>query len=345
MVRRWPTLYGKTEDRLREKEKVIPWSDMTEEDRQHSWQRVADQIFCTIGSGTEWHEKGFPKAKINTPIPDVEPPSFREQHHWYPFSKNYGGLFEPKTLTPSFAKLAFRILESVISFGMHVHDGNRSREVYSVRERMLLAVNRYRELASLYPNSADPEYVEWLRQEGRAEAWVKNFDLGPEFTERHRKYAQSQRWVPDDAYAVVFDARKLKEGHFTWHPKQPSVGGCWASKENAQRYALNEWSDNGQPAEHNCFWTCNANTSVPLYSVARVVKLGEVSHMGETLVEVAFDYGTKWMQDAAKRKALVEKAEKAGIQVLSRAEYEGLLPKAVKFFEEAEAEFSKKVRK
>lgn len=194
-----------------------------------------------------------------------------------------------------------------------------------------------------YPDQADPEYVAWLSQEGRAEAWVKSFDLGPEFTDKHKKIAAAQRWVPEGTYAVEFDARKLEKDifgrhHFAWHPDEPSVGGCWASKENAQRYALQQWEDNGQKGERNCFWTCHArNTSVPLYSVARVVKLGEVSHMGETLVEIAYDYGTPWMQDASKRKALVEAGEKAGIRLLTKEEYEALLPEAKSFFENERA--------
>jgi hypothetical protein len=135
--------------------------------------------------------------------------------------------------------------------------------------------------------------------------------------------------VPENAYAVAFDARELKDGHFALHPKN---GGCWSDKKNAERFAICAWEDNGQPAEHNCFWTVNATTtSVPLYCVARVVKVGGVSHMGETLVEVAFDYGTPWMQ-GSKRKALREHAEKAGIKVLSKKEYEKLLPTAIKFF-------------
>ena len=210
-VARWPTLYGETKSLLGGKGKVTPWSGMTEDERRHSWQRVADQAFCTISGGVEWHEKGFPKAKVDPSVPDVEPPSFRAQQHWYPFSQPYGGLFEPKKLAPSFAKLAFRVLESVISFGMDVQDSERSREVRNVRERMLLAVKRYRKLAKQYPEMADPEYVAWLSQKGRAEAWVENFELGPEFTEKQAKHASQQRWVPEDAYAVVFDARKLEE--------------------------------------------------------------------------------------------------------------------------------------
>lgn len=216
-------------------------------------------------------------------------------------------------------KLAFRVLESVISFGMKVMDSGHSRDVYGARGRMLLAVERYRELMQQYPEQADPEYVGWLSQEGRAEAWVARFDLGPSFTEKHRTYAEAQRWVPADAYAVEFDARKLKEGHFA------GVQG-WENGKTAPSYALLAWEDNGHPPETNCFWASHAvHTAVPVYSVARVVKVGEVSHMGETLVEVAYDYGTPWMQDPAKRKAIREHADKAAIRVLTREEYEALL--------------------
>lgn len=170
---RWPTLFGNG--------KKTPWSEYTEAERLSAWQEVADQIFCTIGGGTEWHEKGFPLAKANPTVPDMEPPSFRAQYSWYPFSAPYGGLFENIHFSPGFAKLAFRVLESVISFGMAVREDRPKgiREVGPARARMMVAVKRYRELAPLYPEAADPAYVGWLSQEGRAEKWVRDFDLGP----------------------------------------------------------------------------------------------------------------------------------------------------------------------
>lgn len=336
-AQKWPTLFGKVKELPGGREEAVPWAKMTYEERLFAWQRVADHTMCVIGGGVDWHEKGFPQEKVAVSAPDVDPPSFREQYHWYPFSNRYGGLFEPKLLAPSFAKLAFRILESVISFGMDVHDGEKSREVPYVRDRMLLAVKRYRQLMKQYPDQADPEYVSWLSEKGRAEAWVENFDLGPEYTEKHREHVKRQRWVPEDAYAIEFDARKLKEGSFAWHPK---VMSCWARKEDAQRYAIRQWEDNQQPGERNCCWTGNAGVSVPLYVVARVTKVGTVSHMGDTLVEIAFDYGTPWMRGPS-RKAVSEEKEKAGIRVLSKEEYEALLPGAIKFYEDAEAEVTK----
>jgi hypothetical protein len=164
--------------------KKTPWSEFTEAERLSAWQDVADHIFCTIGGGTEWHEKGFPLAKVDPSIPDVEPPSFRAQFSWYPFSAPYGGLFENIPFSPGFAKLVFRVLESVISFGMAVREDRAKgiREVGPARDRMMVAVKRYRELAPLYPEAADPAYVEWLSQKGRAEKWVRDFDLGPEVT-------------------------------------------------------------------------------------------------------------------------------------------------------------------
>lgn len=320
-IQAWPDLYGRS---------------VTDQ----SWQRVADSVFFMSGSGITWHRKGFPNAAVDPTVQDVEPPSFRRQYGWYPFSKPYAGIFR-SGLAPSFAKLAFRSLESIISFGAAVHDEARSRDVLQVRERMAAAAGRYREMAAEYPGLADPEYEAWLSQPGRAESWIAGFDLGPEFTEDHRLHAEAQRWVPEGSYAVEFDARRLSCGHFAWHPRN----GGWSDKKNAQRYAISAWRDNGQPKKHNCFWTCHAtNTSIPLYSVARIVGLGEVSHMGDTLVEVAFDYGTPWMTDATQRKALIESGERAAIRVLTRKEYDELLPSAALFYRDAEESAKKPPR-
>lgn len=174
-AKRWPTLYGRVKRTPGCRERSVPWAEMSANEQRKSWHRVANHIFCVVGGGIDWHEKGFPLAKVDLSVPDVDPPQLREQFGWYPFSERYGGLFEVPRFAPSFAKLAFRVLESIISFGIHVSDNDR---VKSTRERMLLAVKRYRELSTQHPGLADQEYVAWLGQEGRAETWVANFDLG-----------------------------------------------------------------------------------------------------------------------------------------------------------------------
>lgn len=335
-VAKWPTLYANA----RHKKDAKPWSRMTEAEQHAAWQRVADHVFCTIGGGTDWHERGFPQAKVDPRIEDVPPPKFRAQFHWYPFSHPYGGLFEPKVLTPSFARVAFEVLESVISFGMHVRFGERCREVSYTRSRMLLAVERYRELLKENPGVADPDYAAWVTEPGRAEAWVGRFDLGPKVMQSHIDHQSKQVWIPEDTYAVEFDARKLGENvtGFAWHPKNPGVAGCWARKEDAQRWAPPLHKKNGLlDNEDDCGWFSNAGHSIPLYCVARVTRLGTVSHMGERLVEVTFDYGTKEMRDPSVRWGLREFLEKAALRPLTETEYQEAKPGAVAFYEAAEA--------
>lgn len=180
---RWPTLFGKA-DSLDERRTVVPWSALGQKDRVHSWQRVANHLFYINGGGTGWSERGFPVTAegVDHDLPDIDPPSFRAQYRWYPFSNGYGGLFsgDIKKFSPSFAKLAFRSLESIVSFGTTVNTDFEVRFVPQTRERMLLAVERLRLLTQEYPEFADPQYVEWLSQEGRAESWVASFPLGPE---------------------------------------------------------------------------------------------------------------------------------------------------------------------
>lgn len=357
-LHRYPTLYGAEIDYWQRL--FVPWEDMTKEQRLSTWQRVADHLFCTIGGGVDWHEKGFPRERLEKPFEDCPVPTraFRRQCHWYPMSEGYSTILVAANiksqyqdrqspgmaLSPEFAKLGFEVLESIISFGETVRDDNRCREVDYARKRMLLAVEAYRKLAVKYPEQADPDMVAWLNDGDRAEKWVAGFDLGPKYMAKHRKHIQAQKWVPDDTYAVAFDARKLKDGHFAWHPENPGCAGCWSSKENAQRYAIETFTDNGQEGDNNCFWSGNAGKSVPLYSVARVVKTGTVSHMGERIIEVEYDYGTPMMLDKAVRKGFKEAPEKAAIRLLTREDYEALLPEAEAFFNNAEAEIQKKVQ-
>jgi len=319
-VHRWPALYGHTESEgLYRRYSVIPWEEMTEEQKRSSWASVANTIFFTIGSGTEWHHKGFPLAAVEASEEKEEIPSFREQHGWYPFSKTYGGIYR-EVLSPSFARLAFRLLESVISFGTIPHDDGTSRHVEAERERMLLAVDRYRALAAKYPDEADPDYVTWLSQPGRAEGWVSRFNLGPKYFPRHKDHIAQQLWLPEDTYAIEFDANELSsEEDFV-------CSSGWADKESATGYAILRREPTQDIEEGQNVWLSHAkNTAVPLKFVAKVVRRGELAHTGEVLTELAFDYGSDWMKDESIRKAVNEYECKNAIRPLTKEEYESKL--------------------
>lgn len=179
MVSCWPSLYGA--QKPDSEDEYLTWGEMSEEQKLGAWASVASRTFCNLSSGRDWHPKGFPLAKVDPSNPDVDPPSFRYCGGWYPFSENYGGLYRAENLNPSFAKLLFRLLESIISFGsfgFYSDEKDFAREAKQTRERMSLAVGLYRQRAAKYPEQADPEYVKWLSEPGRAEAWVDNFNLG-----------------------------------------------------------------------------------------------------------------------------------------------------------------------
>lgn len=325
---RWPTLYAGADYPA----DALPWDRMTKAQQDHAWREVALQTLFVGGNGVEWHERGFPRCQVDPAVADAAPPKFRAQYRWGQLS-DYGLLGEtpirePKVrLSASFARLAFECLESTISFGVRPDVQKHQRDVADARREMRTAVRFYRNLLKEHPDGADPTFARWVTDGDRAEAWVERFDLGPEMLPKHHEYLQGQRWVPEGTFAVEFDARKLTSGSFARHPKR---GGHAARKEDADRCVIERHERDG-------FWYVKTTeTSVPLYVVARVVKLGEFSHMGRVLVEVEFDYGTEWMRDRAIRKALREEDWKEAIRPLTRDEYAGLLPAAAAFYRDAE---------
>lgn len=344
-VEEYPSLYGAEVDYW--KKVYVPWAEMSAEQREHAWQRVADHIFCTNGNGVEWHEKGFPRERLPRAFEDSPVPErmFRRQLHWYPMSEGYAGILDAagvtgqggkrsrgdcQALAPSFAKLAFQVLESMVSFGVAPHDGSAGREVAQARKVMGLALRAYRALGERYPEHADPEYLAWVRDGDRADRWVASFDLGPKKMKRHVENLAAQAVLPEDTEYVEVDFRKMERGYF-------SNGRTWANKETATRFALRDHQPGSLLNGDDNGWFGNAGNAVPLYVVARVAKLGQQAHTGERIVEVAFDYGTGWMRDAGKRKAFNEVEHKAAVRVLTKEEYEALLPAATAFFQEAEA--------
>ena len=322
----WPTLYGHAED----EESAKPWSEFSEEERLSTWASVADHIFCTIGGGTDWHQKGFPTCSVDPSIPDIPPPKFRNQFSWYPFAHPYGGMFLEGFSEP-FLKLLFEVLESNISFGLAVQDYDACRDVEGGRRRMALALKRYRELDAKHPGVADPIYSAWVGDGDRADEWVKNFDLGPKYTKRHEAHLKMQEWVPENTYAIKFDARKLSSGSFCLDPK---VMAGWASKENAQKYALVVCDEAAtmEGAEHE-FWSTNATKAVPLCFIARIVAQ-RVSSAGDRILEIQFDYGCEKMLDKSIRRGIKQYREKDACSLLTKEDYDCLLPEVKKLWDD-----------
>jgi hypothetical protein len=91
-----------------------------------------------------------------------------------------------------------------------------------------------------------------------------------------------------------FNAKDLPDSHFAWHPN--IYGGCWARKQDASRYAIPFFDEDGWHPRY-------APTSIPLHCTGRIVKTipkspNPLTNYGRAVLEVKFDYGhmkgTRW---------------------------------------------------
>ncbi len=88
-------------------------------------QQAANVIFCVIGAGGDWHPNGFVvyDPDMKTTDPSVKIPRLNRAYIWYPLCKysalcEAAGIGERKiNLNPSFAKLAYEIVDSIIKYG------------------------------------------------------------------------------------------------------------------------------------------------------------------------------------------------------------------------------------
>lgn len=174
-VAEYPTLYAGGS---------VPYAAMSLAQRRSAWQRVCDHLFCTIGNGIDWNENGVPEDAGDGG--GSEPcPEFRARYRWYPLCEHsavvaaagirpakFRSARQRKVLDPTFAEVAFRVLESIISFGVA-----SSQPRHDVRATMRLAVECYRALAVRYPEQAASDYVGWLSDGGRVERWIEAFEV------------------------------------------------------------------------------------------------------------------------------------------------------------------------
>jgi hypothetical protein len=162
---------------------------------------AADQFLCHGGvPSRDWHRNGFPNdfspwdADLVSEAEAVEIPPFHFQKHWYSVQDigrhstiataalgkdpMFGG---DCPLNPSFAKLAFNILESIISYGVLVdlrRDVDKGDCYQLPQDAMRSAAKVYHKLAKRYPDGVDPEFHAWMQDRRRVSAWIKRWVHG-----------------------------------------------------------------------------------------------------------------------------------------------------------------------
>ncbi len=348
----WPTLYMNLgyDDRGDKNRAALValWKTFSRSRKTDCLARAADQIMCVLGSGIEWHENGFPRtsvsedakqlaAELNAELgtEGIVPPFGEKRRHWYPIAEGYGGLCQGARiqnkytekelihLAPSFVLLGLNICQNAIKGGetprLSTDVWPPAHEIPFCRERMKLFGRCYRGLRLRYPDLVfDAEFDRWM-QEVDFDKYVEDFDFGPIHPPKE-KWGNPPTTIKQGDYFEL-DARKLKEGHFCWHPKYMTG---WAAKENAQRYCLGTLAGTVGPMGHLHFEdnSCRGAATIPLRVVGRVVR-GTGEGYTSKILEVAFDYGTPAMCN--QRWGIGEGDMAALRQFNGRREYQALL--------------------
>lgn len=357
-IRDWPSLYVPRRKERGDYDDRKTYEECTDEEKMHAVARAADQIMCTNGNGIDWHPNGFPRTVVSPDTKPVEIPAFTGRLHWYPMSPGFStitraaGLLasggyrsDPEdgeaNMHPSFVALALNICQNIVSYGLTTRLSDRlyppTYDVKYKRKEMHQAARCYWNLRKKYPDVVfDEDFDTWMQAKTRVKEWIDRFDLGP-------LHPPKETWpepppTEKTGEYFEFDASKIEDGHFCWHPRNPGVAGCWASKENAQRYALDTYK--GTTEEGDESWYCHAGTSIPLHAVGRVVGPGMSINVGPIL-EVAFEFGTDEMTDGETRWAVPAKVLQAVRQFNGQKTYSKLLAKCKAEYEEQEAAIDK----
>lgn len=371
----WPTLYMPSAGEGYENR--LTWNQCSIEQKTAALALAADQVMCVLGGGVEWHENGHPRTAVSSEaqtwakelaeelsLPEGEVPSFNAlgSTYWYPISAGYGGLclgsgvVKDESYMPKMAEPVVRLNRSFVLLGLNIAQQMIQRPVEAelntdvwpprfgkdhVRARMRLALMCYQGLRKHYPNLVfDQEFDSWIKA-GQAELYIDGVDLGPDFP-------PEDKWPPKpEAFQLVeagvkyveFNAAKSEEGGFCWHPRNPGVSGCWASKKDAQRYAL--CTDNG--AKGIEAWHTFAPVSVPLKFVARVTG---ASQQGHPVVIIEFDYGSDEMIGDAKKSWAIKEEELVACRFFNEDnEYQDLLTAMKRVYEKMENLIDKKLER
>ena len=360
LIQGWMDHIGMWEDAKGSKKKVdfvALWNEKTPEEKVQSLAHPADGTMCVLGGGVEWHEKGFPRMPVSDEAKQLaaeygDVPAFDFKTHWYPISAGYGGLCLGAGVTceytkrnafidlaPSFVLLGLNICQNAIKFGeeprLNTDVYPPAYEIPFCRERMERFAECYRGLRKRNPDLVfDAEFDSWMADEDAVKKHIAEFDFGPEHPPKE-KWGDPPVTVKKGEF-FEFDAMALDSGHFCW------AAGCWASKENAERYAIGALSGTQSAMGHlHVEASARAPSMIPLKAVGRVVRGTGDGHSSSHLV-VSFDYGTENMRDEM---AFNEEDMKGVRQFDSAEEYAELLEAHKIEFAKIQKKAKKKAKK
>jgi len=223
--------------------------------------RAADHLLCTIGSGVEWHENGFPVTNMDKDtVPLAEIPVFRGRYPWYPYSPGYSGLMQAAGLAgygetedrpferclylnPSFQELAYRVLQNIIRYGLTPYQDHWDPRMAEERKGFF----QFKNQAELDAHS-DEQTRNRIRNAVRAfnrlaERWPDTFGgVDPEFTAWMAQSSLVEDWVERMQLTPYNQAEPPREdqerhpGRRGYQTYMPILGEGW-EKVTAERAA------------------------------------------------------------------------------------------------------------
>ena len=286
---------------------IANWKKASDEDRAH-WLASAAHSAMFQTRADDWHENGFPRATIEPEIKELaaeygDVPPFDFRSHWGSPSDDFDALclgagmgkspFGPfPELDPSFVLLGLNICQSAIKYGEEVR---MNKEIYPpawevpfAREHMAKFVETYRAYRKKFPDIVfDAEFDRWMN-ETDLDKYVAEFDYGVTNPPKE-EWGEPPPTMKKGRF-FVFDSSKIKDGGFCW------AQGAWASKENAERYAIGVLSGTQSAMGHlHSDGSARPPSMIPLKAVGRVLRGTGEGHSSADLV-VTFDYGTENMR-------------------------------------------------
>jgi len=214
----------------------------------YSMANAANQFFTTGRVPIrDWHPNGFPNrfTPWDADLPSVEEAPeivpFHFQTHWSDIgdsnikvaANGRDDMFKGDCpLNESFARLAFNVLESLISYAHPVEQwsGGAHGPTYKLpHKKMRDAVPLYHKLARRYPDQVDPDFFRWLQDKAAVRRWIANWFHG--FT--HPSYDLKP------GIDVKFDRYEMVKGELVYKGEKKGQI-CTPSKDTLKKLGIKE---------------------------------------------------------------------------------------------------------